>query len=135
MDGEDLAGLPLAQRPYRGYRGGGFVVAPRKTLIDIPIDPRFVGWGHEDSAWAWALMTLAGNPWRGTAPLVHLWHPPQERPSRRHGSAQSMELERRYQAAFEKPEAMSELIGEIDHEPWTNQPDLHDHPAQRVGEP
>ena len=116
MAGEGIGNLPLDQRPYRGYRGGGFVVARRQTLIDIPLDPRFIGWGHEDNCWAWALMTLAGYPWRGTHPLVHLWHPPQPRPSRKHGSQASLDLERRYQAAFEKPDRMSELIGEIDRE-------------------
>lgn len=35
----------LAQRPYPGILGGGFVVAPKEVIRSIPIDVRFSGWG------------------------------------------------------------------------------------------
>jgi hypothetical protein len=44
-----------------------------------------VGWGAEDEALAVILDTLLGPHIRLTAPLVHLWHPPQE--TRRHSPA------------------------------------------------
>lgn len=62
----------LEERPYRGVEGGGIVVLPRRLALDVPLDPRFCGWGGEDLAWGYALRCLAGPPWRGTAPLIHL---------------------------------------------------------------
>lgn len=82
--------------PYKGVPGGGVVVLPRATALDIPLDPRFRGWGGEDHAWGYALWNLEGEPWRGAGPLWHLWHPPQPRESRRVGSYASERLRRRY---------------------------------------
>lgn len=130
MDGADWQEQRTCQRPYRGYPGGGYVVARRTTLIDIPLDPRFTGWGHEDSSWAAALNTLAGHYWRGTEPLIHLWHPPQNRISRRRGSVASDELGKRYEHARGKPLEMRALIEEAKrdcHGP--NDAHLHDHAA------
>jgi hypothetical protein len=107
-----LAGTPLSMRPaaaipgeryervHDGFLGGG-IVALRRDLYDrIPLDPRFVGWGHEDESWAWALRKLSGQPWRGEDRLYHLWHPPQERPSFTRGSDESWALRQRYRRAF-----------------------------------
>jgi hypothetical protein len=102
----------LAERPYRGHPGGGIVVIDRATCLDVPLDPRFVGWGHEDDAWALALGRLAGAPGRGTAPLWHLWHPPQPRLNRRVGSRDSQIHFRRYVTAARNRAAMTELINE-----------------------
>lgn len=102
----------LDQQPYQGIAGGGFVVAPRETLLDVPMDKRFVGWGQEDIAFAMALHVLAGPAWLGDADLIHLWHPPQERMTRRKGSPESWALFRRYQAAKRKPDLMRELLKE-----------------------
>lgn len=132
MAGAEVSTDDLAQRPYRGYPGGGFVVAPRQAVIDIPLDPRFVGWGQEDESWALALRTLAGAPWRGKAPLVHMWHPPQQRQSRAHGRDESVALAARYTAAADRPDRMRDLIGEIDREHWhLDKPRLHDPPKVR----
>lgn len=68
--------------------------------------------GQEDSSWAIGLETLVGPAWRGKAPLIHLWHPPQERWNRRHGSRESRDLYRRYQAARRDPNLMRALIQE-----------------------
>lgn len=83
-DLSDLDGLP-----YWGVQGGGIVALHRDTWHDVPLDPRFEGWGGEDHAWGLALHQLAGVPWigepgdkrtppKGRADLLHLWHPPQD---------------------------------------------------------
>ncbi|MBX6387373.1 MAG: hypothetical protein IRZ07_31075 [Microbispora sp.] len=89
-------GMGLAQEPYTGLAGGGITVVRRDVYAEVPLDPRFLGWGQEDESWAHALTVLAGRPWRGVAPLWHLWHPPQERLTRRWGSRQGRELAARY---------------------------------------
>lgn len=104
---------PFDRRPYRGMAGGGFVVAPRKTLCEIPLDSRYIGWGQEDESQALALRTLAGDPWRGDADLIHLWHPPEPRMSRRKGSRESWQLFIRYRNAAGDPGAMRQLIEEV----------------------
>lgn len=104
----------LTQEPYPGYPGGGFVVAPRETLLDVPLDPLFVGWGQEDESWSHALTTLAGDPWRGSAHLIHLWHPPQARENRVIGNPAGWVRRRKYLKARSDPEAMRSLIREGD---------------------
>jgi len=121
MAGEEWS--ELDQPVYRGVAGGGFVAARKETLLDVPMDPRFVGWGQEDIAWAIALHTLAGPAWVGDADLVHLWHPPQERMSRMWGSTGSRRLLRRYVGAKGKPDVMRSLIEEI-HDRKPSEPSL-----------
>lgn len=106
----------LAQPPYAGFAGGGMTVLPRATYDRIPLDPRFAGWGQEDQAWALALQALAGPPWRGTAPLWHLWHPPQQRLTRRWGSTDSRALWQRYHDARSDPHAMRALLATTQEE-------------------
>ena len=110
--GESWADLPLDQRPYLGVRGGGVLVAPRAVLLDIPLDPRFVGWGQEDESWGYALETLLGVPWRGQEPLIHMWHPPQARVTRSRGSVEGWRLRCRYARAIHDRDAMRSLVKE-----------------------
>lgn len=108
----DLRALEnLAQRRYIGYPGGGIVIARRETLLEVPLDPRFTGWGQEDESWAMALSLLAGDPSRGAADLIHLYHPPQPRLSRRYGSKEGRQLARRYRRAHREGDraAMNKL--------------------------
>lgn len=112
IGGESGLGVEFEEPAYQGRWGGGIVVAPRETLLEIPLDPRFVGWGSEDQAWAIALTYLAGEGWRGSAPLTHLWHPPQERLTRQFGCFESKALLRRYADARRAPALMRELIEE-----------------------
>lgn len=112
LAGADPAASCLEQPPYRGWLGGGIVVLTRALYNESPLDRRFVGWGHEDESWARALRALAGDPWRGRAPLWHLWHPPQPRASRRRGSAENMALRDRYIAAGRRSIAMRALLAE-----------------------
>lgn len=107
------------ERPYIGVAGGGLVVARADTLLDVPLDPRFIGWGGEDHGWGYALATLHGEPWRGDDPLWHLWHPPQPRMDRRHSSNASAALRRRYRAARTDPMVMRRLVEEAkEASPW-----------------
>ena len=85
---------------HRGVAGGGLVVLPRKAWDRCPLDARFTGWGQEDLAWGWALTRILGSPWRGPYPLLHLWHPPQQRATRTQGSTESMRLWERYRRAY-----------------------------------
>jgi hypothetical protein len=106
-----------AQRPYQGFAGGGIVVLPRSTYLDVPLDPRFEGFGQEDESWALALTTLCGTAWRGTAPLWHLHHPPAPRLSRGVGSPASRQLLGRYvRAARAGRPAMRALLDETRQE-------------------
>jgi hypothetical protein len=113
LAGADWTGLELEQRPYLGVEGGGIIVAPTSVLRTIPLDPRFTGWGQEDAAWGAALRCLLGPPVRVREPLVHLWHPPQQRATRRRGSAAGWRLWQRYESAATDPAAMRSLLNEI----------------------
>lgn len=113
LAGAAPAGQPCHQRPYRGTAGGGIVVLERATLLDVPPDVRFTGWGGEDGAWRDALRCLAGMEWRaGSEPLVHLWHPPQMRLNRHVGSPENVALAARYVTARGNAAAMRALMAE-----------------------
>lgn len=127
LAGADWRDAETEQAPYKGLPGGGIVVAAREVIEAIPPDPRFVGWGQEDESWAMALETLLGPPWRGGEPLVHLWHPPQERMTRRRGSAANWSLRCRYLAARGDPEAMRTLLEEFRVADPSAEPAVHDH--------
>lgn len=99
----------LVGESHRGVVGGGLVVIPREVWPRVPLDARFRGWGQEDLAWGWALARCEGPPWRGSAPLVHLWHPPAERASRVQGSTDSMRLWNRYRRAYTAAEVVALL--------------------------
>jgi hypothetical protein len=115
LDGEDWHTQRLAQRPYVGYLGGGLVALRRDVWEAIPMDPRFVGWGHEDESWAWALTALIGLPWRGDADLVHLWHPPQPRQTRSRGTTVNQQMAKRYRAAVTDRRQLETLLREVTH--------------------
>jgi hypothetical protein len=102
-----------AQRPYPGRPGGGMTVLSRDLYRQVPLDPRFVGWGQEDEAWALALRRIAGREWRGVEDLWHLWHTPQPRRSRTVGSQESFSLFRRYASAARDATRMRALVAEV----------------------
>jgi hypothetical protein len=110
----------FAQRPYEGLWGGGVLVARREVLVDCPIDTRFQTWGQEDESWALALHCLYGKGWRGTADLVHLFHPPADRENRRYGSKAGRALYARYRKARRDPEQMRALIAEAEEDSWAS---------------
>jgi hypothetical protein len=117
--GEPWRGLPLDRsnqrdcKPYNGQPAGGVVVLNRSVIESCTPDPRFVGWGHEDVAWDAALTSLFGSPWRGTADLVHLWHPAQPRLDRATGTHQSKALMRRYLNAARRPDLIRGILMEV----------------------
>lgn len=113
LAGADWKNRTTEEKPYRGIAGGGVVVVRRKDLLDVPMDPRFVGWGQEDISLALALNALVGTPYICERDLVHLWHPPQPRLTRRYGSLENKRLLKRYIAAKRKPAEMRALIEEI----------------------
>lgn len=123
--------LALEERSQLGTIGGGIVVAEREALLEAPMDPRFVGWGQEDTCWAHALTCLVGPNWRptGYSPLFHFHHPPQARMSRAVGSPAGRRLHRRYAAARRDPAQMRRLIEEVSDAPGKpHQPPLHADP-------
>jgi hypothetical protein len=122
LAGADWREQPLDQPPYVGIEGGGYIVARRETLLEVPLDPRFVGWGQEDHSWGMALFTLLGTPWRGNADLVHLWHPPQDRMTRKYGSIEGRVLWRRYVQARRDKSQMRALLEESRDAYPTTQP-------------
>jgi hypothetical protein len=122
------------RRPYEGVWGGGIVVAHRDTFLSVPFDPRFEGPGHEDEALGLALQTLCGQGWRGTADLIHLWHPRPTRHSTRIGSLKNWHFYKRYQDARAKPEQMKRLLEEFQREPRIpDEPQRDHHSPQPVG--
>jgi hypothetical protein len=88
-------------------------VLRRDSYLEVPLDPRFLGWGHEDDSWARALVTMLGDPWRGKRPLFHLWHPPQDRRVRYEGRPQSAALFQRYRAKKGNRTRMRALLDEF----------------------
>lgn len=120
--------LELDERAYRGVEGGGITVMRRDVYDACPLDARFIGWGSEDESWGMALRTMFSAPWRGKVPLIHLWHPPQQRATRARGSMASWELRKRYARAQRNAAAMAALIEEgrrVARE--AHQPAMHDH--------
>ena len=113
MASGEWSGQPLDQPPYSGVIGGGIVVGRREVMLDVPIDPRFVGWQGDDESWSIALWSTHGECWRGSNDLVHLWHPPQPRRTRRQGSDANWELYLRYKAASYDRALMVELLAEV----------------------
>ncbi len=122
LAGAGWRGLPLStdnaqdRRPYKGNETGTMVAIRRDVLERVPPDPRFVGWGSEDVAWAMALRSLVGPPWRGTEDLVHLWHPAQPRQSRVTGNERSRRLLDRYRRARCCRSCMASLVAEAREE-------------------
>lgn len=90
---------PDVAEEHRGMAGGGIVIVRREVWDRCPLDPRFVGWGQEDSSWARALEITTGKLCRFTRPLFHLWHPPQPRLNRAVGSHENRALADRYDTA------------------------------------
>lgn len=108
--GADWNDLELARPSYVGVAGGGIVVARRDTMLDIPMDPRFESWGQEDESWAMALWCLLGEPWRGKAPLIHLWHPLEARHGQRMGTQTGWNLRNRYACVRYDLSGMRDLL-------------------------
>jgi hypothetical protein len=118
LAGASWRGLPLStdnpqdSQPYRVHPAGTLLALTAETFDAAPPDPRFVGWGQEDDAWAITLRTLVGPPTRIPADVVHLWHPPQPRRTRVVGNEANVRLLRRYQRAQRRPDRIRALLEE-----------------------
>lgn len=106
----DLASVSYT---HRGMAAGGCLVIRRSTMLSVPIDPRFSGWGNEDESWAMALATLAGRQCRLQGKLYHLWHPRAPRLDPYRGSEANAALRDRYKAAKNNPLKMRALLDEF----------------------
>jgi hypothetical protein len=92
--------LPAVKAHATGVVGGGIVVLTRELYNDVPLDPRFIGWGGEDHAWGYALHHIAGPCWRNPdADLFHLWHRSDAVDDAHFGSSANDALYRRYRDA------------------------------------
>lgn len=100
--------------PYRLFPGGGiFACTPDVYELAGGFDPRFVGWGGEDTSLAAALITLVSPPVRLEASVWHLWHPRSKQAAKiGRPSGGNERLNRRYLHAEGDPEAMRQLISE-----------------------
>lgn len=106
----ELSGARRYERRYQGVEGGGMVVIAADLYRQAPFDTRMVGWGGEDLAAGIAWRTLAGPPWRGQAPLVHLWHPPQPKLTPAVGSRANHLLLGEYRKVAGDPSRMRDVI-------------------------
>lgn len=104
----------LARHPYRLFPGGGiFAVTPDAYHAAGGFDPRFVGWGGEDTSLGAALSTLVGEPARLDASVWHLYHPLSKQVAKiGRMSGPNDRLNRRYLAADGDPVAMQQLISD-----------------------
>lgn len=109
---EDVRPAHLEGKPYRQRNAGAPSVFRTETVLDVPMDPRFVGWGGEDLAWSDALHALAGGARRMAGPVYHLWHPHDGTPHRRPEGANAA-LYDRYQRARYLPGEMRAIINEF----------------------
>lgn len=67
--------MPYVRATFHDNRSACFII-PRTTWDMVGgFDERFVGWGWEDVAFAFATSAAAGNYLRLTGDLWHLWHP------------------------------------------------------------
>ncbi len=91
---------------------GGFNVLGREAYETVRgYDERFIGWGGEDEAFAYALDTLIGQHVRLDGEMVHLWHP-FVGPSGNPNYDSNYALDQRYQKARGHMSAMLNLIHE-----------------------
>lgn len=111
---------PETIEEHRGMAGGGVVILRREVWEQVPMDPRFIGWGQEDSSFAQALTVMTGKICRFSHPLFHLWHPPQPRLNRAVGSVENRALANRYDNAT-RPEMeaiLTEARDALRRHPW-----------------
>jgi hypothetical protein len=93
--------------------GGGIVVLTRDAYRTAGgMDPRFTGWGYEDSAWGYQLEALLGPAHLGDATLWHLWHPSAQRLRRRDETGGAGTLRKRYAHARHHPDEMRLILEE-----------------------
>lgn len=98
--------------PYQGVPGGGVFVIRPEDHRRVPMDPRFIGHGGQDIAWAHAADTLLGRHVRLRGPLIHLHHEVQPTKGDPVQGKANFLLMRRYAGAAGKPSQMARLVRE-----------------------
>jgi Glycosyl transferase family 2 len=98
-------------QPRMSSAGVGTILR-RDEADEIPLDPRFVGWGWEDNSWWEALTTMWGEPARlDSSFCYHFHHKPQSDKDRRPNSqSQTWLLSREYVRARGRPQQMQAVI-------------------------
>lgn len=111
---EDIARRPEnhEMKPYRQVACGGVVAMRHDVLLGCPPDPRFTGWGGEDTSWSDALRVLVGQPRDAGLTTYHLWHTPAVQGARTITPRRNSPLRQRYKAAKRHPKVMRELVAE-----------------------
>lgn len=109
--GASYPSTPLVRAPYLGVPGGGlFVVRRSRFLATGGFDPKFLGWGGEDTAWGVAADCLLGQHLRYPhVNLMHLWHEPGLREVNPHYGDNVSRVGKYRQAAQEGIGAMAHL--------------------------
>ncbi len=122
LDGGDIEALgdrpqSWIEKPYRQTPCGGIVLMRRDVLFKYPPDPRFVGWGGEDTSWRDVLKGLVGRPGQGNLTAYHLWHPSKVEIHRARPSKRNSPLRLRYKRARANRPKLKELVAET-HEAY-----------------
>ncbi|WP_019853406.1 galactosyltransferase-related protein [Actinopolyspora mortivallis] len=99
---------------YPGSVGGVWVIACAAYLEVGGCDPRFLGWGYEDTAFWRTCDTLLGTV-RHEGTIRHLWHPPCEtqRPETSE-MARAVRRGQRYAQAHGDPAAIQHVRATVD---------------------
>lgn len=115
--------MMLEENITNSWPGQVPIIGKTELLRQVPFDPRFIGWGGEDHAWGFAAKTMFKarlDEWGMELPywatrndVVHLYHAPQERMNRQHGSPECEALHARYKMADGKPKKMEQILKEI----------------------
>lgn len=110
---EDAARLDhVWEEVARKSSAGVGTILRRADAEEIPLDPRFIGWGYEDNAWWEALTTMWGQPGRLPSSICyHLHHEPQPDKDRVPSSKQpNWLLWREYVRANGRPQRMEAVV-------------------------
>jgi hypothetical protein len=96
----------------RAASAGVGTILRREEADEIPLDPRFVGWGWEDNSWWEALTTMWGEPARlDSSFCYHFHHRPQFDKDRKPNSKNAnWLLSRDYIRARGRPQRMQAVI-------------------------
>lgn len=112
LAGHDGPWEPFVQFTYEKSVGGVLAISRHTWDLVGGFDPRFRGWGMEDTAFEIACRTLAGPTRKIPGTAYHLWHPLE--PCR---PAENVELLHRYQLADGNPDALRALTRRADVTP------------------
>lgn len=93
-------------------------MVPRSAFLKAGgMDPRFRGWGWEDTAWNWMIDGLHGKAQIWNYSINHLWHPRMRgksgRPVWEGQTERNAQLGRRYKMSRSNPHGLRKLAAEV----------------------